>query len=213
MGSRKPAKQFLELAGIPIIIHTIRAFEQCEVIDEIILVLPARDAPGFLALIKRFQLRKIAKIVTGGKTRADSVLRGLRAIRTVPNIVAVHDGVRPFVTVDEIASTVRAADQHGAAILVAPTTDTIKEVDGSVVVRTVPRSRLRHALTPQCFRYDLLRKAFEGVDTGDPQLTDESSLVEKLGVPIAFVEGSARNIKITQPEDLAIGEALLKFKH
>jgi 2-C-methyl-D-erythritol 4-phosphate cytidylyltransferase len=122
----------------------------------------------------------------------------------------VHDGVRPFVTVEEIEQTVAAATKTGAAILVARPVDTIKEVNDDTVLRTLDRKRLRHALTPQCFRYDLLRRAYENVDVNDPSLTDESSLVEKLGAPVAIVQGSARNIKITTREDLLLAEAYLK---
>lgn len=207
----KRPKQFLELAGIPIIFHTLKAFEQCEVIEEIIVVIPAQESAGFLSFADKHDLRKLAKVVPGGATRAESVLRGLEAVREVTTeIVAVHDGVRPFVTPDEITRTVEAAKLAGAAILVSTPVDTMKEVRDGVVVRTLNRAQLRNALTPQCFRYKLLRHAYEQTDVFDPELTDESSLVERLRVRVATVEGSARNIKITQPEDLAIAEAMLK---
>jgi 2-C-methyl-D-erythritol 4-phosphate cytidylyltransferase len=210
MGGKR-AKQFLELGGTPIIIHTLRAFERCEVIQEIILVLPAVDLAGFLAIAQKYGLQKLARIVPGGTTRADSVLRGLQAVRpATAEIVSVHDGVRPFVTSDEIRKTVQAAEANEAAILVASPTDTVKEVKGGTVLRTHQRTNLRLALTPQCFRYALLRRAYEDVDVLDLELTDESALVERLGVPITIVEGSARNIKITREEDIVIGEALLK---
>jgi 2-C-methyl-D-erythritol 4-phosphate cytidylyltransferase len=124
-------------------------------------------------------------------------------------IVVVHDGVRPFVTVEEIDNTVAAAKADGAAILVAPVTDTIKEIGATSVLRTLDRGVLRRALTPQCFRYELLREAYQHADVSDPSLTDESALVEQLGRPVSVVEGSARNIKITTAEDLAIAEAIL----
>jgi 2-C-methyl-D-erythritol 4-phosphate cytidylyltransferase len=210
----KRPKQFLELAGVPIIFHTLKAFEQCEVIQEIIVVIPAQDSAGFLSFANKYDLRKLAKVVPGGATRAESVLRGLEAAGEVAaEIVAVHDGVRPFVTPDEITRTVEAAKVEGAAILVSTPIDTIKEVRDGVVARTLKRSDLRNALTPQCFRYRLLRHAYEQADVSDPELTDESSLVERLRVRIAIVEGSPRNIKITRPEDLAIAEAMLKEIH
>lgn len=210
MGGKR-AKQFLELAGIPIIFHTLRRFEECEAIQEIILVLPTSDAAGFLALAPGQGIRKLTRVVPGGDTRAESVLRGLQAVRTATvEIVAVHDGVRPFVTCDEIDKTVAAAKEHGAAVLVGSVTDTIKEVDGDLIVRTLNRSVLRRALTPQCFRYELLRRAYQQVDFSDPELTDESVLVERLGQKIKVVEGSSRNIKITRREDLAIGEVMLR---
>ncbi len=210
MGGKR-AKQFLELAGIPIIIHTLKRFEQCEVIQEIIVVLPAQESAEFLSLADKYGLRKLAKVVPGGITRAESVLRGLRAVREATvEIVAVHDGVRPFVTPEEITRTVEAARMHEAAILVAPVTDTIKEVESEQVARTLNRGQARRALTPQCFRYSLLRRAYELADVLDPDLTDDSVLVEQLGTKVAIVEGSSRNIKITQPQDLAIAEVLLR---
>jgi 2-C-methyl-D-erythritol 4-phosphate cytidylyltransferase len=209
MASDQP-KQFLQLAGRPVIFHTLKVFEECGSIDEVIVVLPAAESAGFLSLASKFGLRKVARVVPGGATRADSVKRGLMAIRSATaEIVAVHDGVRPFVTVEEIDATVAAAQTDGAAILVAPVTDTIKQVGAGRVVQTLDRGGLRRALTPQCFRYELLRDAYQQADVNDPALTDESALVEQLGKPVSIVEGSSRNIKITTAEDLAIAHAIL----
>jgi 2-C-methyl-D-erythritol 4-phosphate cytidylyltransferase len=209
MASDRP-KQFLLLAGTPVIIHTLKVFEQCESINEVIVVLPAAESAGFLSLAGKFGLRKIARVVPGGATRADSVKRGLIAIRAATaEIVAVHDGVRPFVTVEEIDAVVTAAQSDGAAILAAPVTDTIKQVSDRRGVKTLDRGALRRALTPQCFRYELLRQAYQAADVTDASLTDESVLVEKLGIPVSIVEGSPRNIKVTTAEDLVIAEAIL----
>ena len=214
MGSRMASdrpKQFLQLAGTPIIFHTLAPFEQCDSIQEVIVVLPAEEAASFLTLAGKHGLRKLSRVVPGGTTRADSVKRGLLAIRAATaRVVAVHDGVRPFVTVEEIESVVKAAESNGAAILVAPVTDTIKQVTDNSVVNTLDRTGLRRALTPQCFRYDLLRKAYEEADVNDPSLTDESALVEKIGVQVTTIEGNSRNIKITTPQDLLIAETFLK---
>lgn len=210
MGGKR-AKQFLELAGIPIIIHTLQAFEACEAIQEIILVLPEADVRDFSAVARPYKLGKVRAVVPGGVTRASSVRLGLQAVTANDNdIVVVHDGSRPLVTSEEITQTVRAAEVSGAAILVTPMVDTVKEIRDSAVTRTVPRDRLRRALTPQCFRYGILRQAYEQVDELDPTLTDESSLVERLGVVVTVVEGSSRNIKVTRPEDLAIAEAMMR---
>jgi 2-C-methyl-D-erythritol 4-phosphate cytidylyltransferase len=209
MASDRP-KQFLLLAGTPVIFHTLKSFEQCDSIHEVIVVLPAEQSAGFLSLAGKFGVRKVARVVPGGATRADSVNRGLLTIRSATaEIVAVHDGVRPFVTVAEIDATVAAAREDGAAILVAPVTDTIKQVNGETIVTTLDRGSLRRALTPQCFQYELLRQAYLQADVNDASLTDESALVEKLGKPVRIVEGSARNIKITTAEDLAIAEQFL----
>jgi 2-C-methyl-D-erythritol 4-phosphate cytidylyltransferase len=210
MASDRP-KQFLQLAGTPLIIHTLKVFEQCESINEVILVLPAAESAGFLSLAAKFGLRKVVRVVPGGVTRADSVKRGLMAIRAATaEIIAVHDGVRPFVTAEEIDAVVGAAQADGAAILVAPVTDTIKQVRDQRIVQTLDRGGLRSALTPQCFRYDVLLQAYQAADVTDPLVTDESVLVEKLGIPVSTIEGSPRNIKITTAQDLAIAEAILK---
>jgi 2-C-methyl-D-erythritol 4-phosphate cytidylyltransferase len=207
----KRAKQFLELAGVPVIIHTLKKFEQCADIQEIVVVLPAADAAGFLQLAGKYGLRKLTRVVPGGETRAESVWRGLQSVRAATaEIVAVHDGVRPFVTPEDITRTVQAAQLSGAAILTAAPVDTIKEVEDGRIVRTLERTRLRHALTPQCFRYELLRRAYEQSPELVKNSTDDSSLVEALGATVTIVEGDARNIKITLPEDLALGEIILR---
>lgn len=210
MASDRP-KQFLQLAGTPIIFHTLRPFEECASIHEVIVVLPADESAGFLSLAAKVGLRKLARVVPGGATRAESVKRGLLSIRSATaGIVAVHDGVRPFVTVEEIEQTVAAAGQSGAAILVAPVIDTIKEVSQGTVARTLDRQSLRHALTPQCFRYELLRRAYENVDVNDAAITDESFLIERLGEVVTIVEGNSQNMKITTRRDLFLAEAYLK---
>jgi 2-C-methyl-D-erythritol 4-phosphate cytidylyltransferase len=205
------AKQFLQLAGRPVIVHTLQRFEQCAAIDEIILVLPAAETSAFLRDAGRWGLRKLARVVAGGASRAESVWRGLQAVNAATaGVVAVHDGVRPFVTPDEIAATVAAAAEHGAAVLVAPVVDTIKEVRDGKIISTPPRADLRRALTPQCFRYDLLRRAYEQAGDFSDAATDDSLLVERAGHVVRIVEGSARNIKITTPDDLALAETLLR---
>jgi 2-C-methyl-D-erythritol 4-phosphate cytidylyltransferase len=210
MASDRP-KQFLELGGVPILLHTLKRFEQCDSIQEVIVVLPAEESAGFLSLAAKSGLRKLSKVVPGGITRADSVKRGLAAVRAATaEIVAVHDGVRPFVTPEEIDSAVAAASESGAAVLVAPVNDTIKEVSDGKIIGTLERRGLRRALTPQCFQFAILQRAFANVDVNDPRFTDESALVERLGVEVSIVEGSPQNIKITTQEDLVIAESILK---
>jgi len=207
----KRAKQFLELAGVPVIIHTLKTFEQCPAIQEVIVVLPAADVDGFLAVAGRYDLQKVVRVVPGGETRAESVGRGLQSVSpATAEIVAVHDGVRPFVTSEEIERTVSAATTTGAAILTAPVIDTIKTVENGKIARTLDRDGLRRALTPQCFRYELLRRAFAQSPEVVARATDESSLVEALGATVTIVEGDPRNIKITRPEDIVTGEVFLK---
>jgi len=207
IGSNKP-KQFLEIHGKPIIIHTLERFASCKAVDEIVLVLPVDWISGFAETANRFSIQKIDKIVAGGKTRVESVLNGLDVVGDQTQVVAVHDGARPLVTIDEISRTIDAAENSGAACLVAPMTDTIKEVADDNIVRTVDRNRLRRALTPQVFRLDILRKAFENADLSE-SITDECYIVEKLGVQVACVNGSPLNIKVTNPEDLILAELFL----
>ncbi len=212
MGGDTP-KQFRLLADTPLIIHTLRRFEDARTVGEIIVVVAETQRANFLQMASRHNLRKLKRIVAGGATRGESVWRALQSVRVATaEIILVHDGARPFVTPDEINSTVEAARETGAAILAHPAIDTMKESDGDdTIVRTVPRARMYHALTPQCFRYDILRHAYEqAAARNDLTATDDSDLVEQTGVRVRLVEGSARNIKITRPEDWWLAEKLLK---
>jgi 2-C-methyl-D-erythritol 4-phosphate cytidylyltransferase len=202
------AKQFREVSGTPIIIHTLSRFERCARVAEVVVVAPAGSAAETLALARQYGLAKVTRVVEGGRTRTESVLSGLGVVGAAAEVVAVHDGVRPFVTPDEIDCVVREAERTGAAILARPASDTIKEVEGGRVVGTPERARLWRAQTPQCFRLDLLRRAYELA----PNLgaTDDSALVERLGVAVSVVEGGPHNIKITTPLDFALAEVMLK---
>jgi 2-C-methyl-D-erythritol 4-phosphate cytidylyltransferase len=175
------------------------------------LVAPVRETSFHLSA-SPFKLTKLLQVVEGGATRIASVWNGLQTLNdTRTHLVAVHDGVRPFVTPAEIERTIRAAEATGAAVLCAPVTDTIKVIEGERIARTLPRENLRRALTPQCFRYELLRRALERALDEGIEATDDSTLVELLGgTNVAIVEGDTRNIKITRPEDFALAEILLK---
>jgi 2-C-methyl-D-erythritol 4-phosphate cytidylyltransferase len=204
-------KQFHEILGKPLLIHTLERFEFCAAIDEIVLVLSAEEIENFRDIAEKYKLKKLSVIASGGKTRAASVLNGLNSIASEsPEIVAVHDGARPLVTIEEIAKTIETARDAGAACLVAPVTDTIKEVSGGKIVGTIDRTKLRRALTPQCFRYEILKRAFTSANAIGETVTDECLLVEKLGYEICVVEGSAKNVKVTTPEDFILAESLLR---
>ncbi len=207
-GVEKP-KQFLEIYGKPIIVHTLERFESCLTVDEIILVLPAAEIENFQKKVEKYNLKKLAKIIAGGTSRAESVFNGLNSIDSKQTkIVAVHDGARPLVSIEEITRTIEKARETGAACLVADVTDTIKEVRDGKIVGTIDRRQLRRALTPQAFRYEILKLAFETADLSEAT-TDECFLVEKLGYEISVVEGSAQNIKITTEKDFALAEIFL----
>lgn len=207
-GADRP-KQFLEISGKPLLIHTLEKFQQCSLIDEIVLILSESEIEKFRQTLEKFQINKISKIIAGGKTRAESVRNGLRSLdKNSAKIVAVHDGARPFVTVEEIGKTIEMAQNKGAVCLVAPVFDTIKRVSGGKIVETIDRNFLRRALTPQTFRIEILQNSFSD-ENFDPLATDECFLVEKAGFDIAFVDGSAKNIKITTQEDFALAENFL----
>jgi 2-C-methyl-D-erythritol 4-phosphate cytidylyltransferase len=205
-------KQFAPLAGKPVIIHTLEKFEECPAVDEIILVLSESGREQFEHTLDGRSFPKIRNLVSGGSTRAESVKNGLDAVDPACEIVAVHDAARPLVSVDEITRTIETAVVVGAACLVAEVTDTIKEVRNGIIRGTADRSNLRRALTPQAFRTDILKRAFENTELSDA-VTDECYLVEKLGIDIAVVEGSPRNIKITREDDLRIAEAYLQIEN
>ncbi len=207
-GAEKP-KQFLEIAGKPLILHTLDRFENCSSIDEIVLVLASDEIENFQSLRKNYSYTKLNKIIAGGKTRAASVFRGLHAVNKNCEIVAVHDGARPLVSVEEISLTVETAKKTGAACLTAKVTDTIKKIADGKIIATIDRETLRRALTPQCFQIEILRQAFKDIDLSE-SVTDECFLVEKAGFEIAAVDGSAKNIKITTREDFVLAELLLK---
>ena len=198
-------KQFLELAGQPVVAHTIDRFQSAASIDSIVVVLAEDRVSAF-----QHSASKLFAVVAGGATRAESVMHGLDAVGGA-EIVAVHDGARPFVTPDEIDRTVAKAIETGAACLVGAVTDTIKTIRGGEISGTLDRDQLRRALTPQVFKKEVLQRAFELGDLSEA-VTDECYLVEKLGHPIAIVEGSLRNIKITHPDDLAFAALLAKSK-
>ena len=206
--SDKP-KQFVEIHGKPLIFHTLEKFQASSSIDSVILVLPKDQIEYFNAIGGRFPIAKLFGVVAGGKTRAESARNGLDAVVFETEIVAIHDGARPLVSAEEIDATVAKAKISGAACLVAPVTDTIKSVRGEEIANTLDRKQLRRALTPQAFKIHVLRRAFDLGDLSD-DVTDECYLVEKLGHPIAFVEGSPRNIKITHADDLIIAGVFLR---
>ena len=208
-GSKIP-KQFLEIGGKPLLIHTLEKFEQCATVDEIILILSADEISRFNSTLEKSNLKKSIKLISGGATRAESVRNGLNVIDGKKcEVVAVHDGARPLVSIEEITETIEKAKEIGAACLVAKVTDTIKEVGDGKINRTIDRENLRRALTPQAFRFEILRKAF-APENFDSKATDECFLVEKLGCEIAFVDGSAKNIKITTREDFLTAENFLR---
>src|SRR5215467_2547949 len=203
-------KQLLALNGAPSIIHTIRKFDASPLIDYIIVTAPRESVQEVRDLVKSASLRKIVLVVEGGERRQDSVAAGLAHLQPGTEIVAVHDGVRPFVPAEDIENVVKQAQRTGAAILGVPIVETVKQVEKDLVELTLTREHLVLAQTPQVFRTDILKEAFDRARQDEYYGTDESSLVERLGRPIAVVRGSERNIKITRPTDLTLARAFLE---
>ena len=202
-------KQFLPILRKSLISYTLECFEACDLVNELILVVSKSEISNISNYVDKKSFKKLSQIVEGGESRAESALNGFKSASQGVDVIAIHDGVRPLVSVGEISKTIEKAIEKGAACLVAPVTETIKKINENKILKTIDRTELRKALTPQCFRYRLLQSAFEKFELGET-VTDESLLVEKLGYEIATVEGSARNIKITTKEDFLIAEAFLK---
>jgi 2-C-methyl-D-erythritol 4-phosphate cytidylyltransferase len=213
-----PSKQFTELAGTPILIHTLRKFAAVPQVTEIWVALRQSEIAGFRARLGQEApdvLRKRVELVEGGEQRQQSVANALHAIQASPgDLVLVHDAVRPLVTAEIIEDVLRAAEKHGAAIAGLPAVDTVKQVErkpeGAVIHTTVPRASVVLAQTPQGFRYELLKKAFDDAGADGFLGTDEASLLERAGIPVAVVMGSPRNLKITSPADMELAEFYLK---
>jgi 2-C-methyl-D-erythritol 4-phosphate cytidylyltransferase len=205
-------KQYILLADKPIVAHTIEVFENMDLIDEIILVVGRGETDlAKKDIIYKYNLKKVVKIVEGGTERQDSVYNGLKAIDGNCNIVLIHDGARPFVTDSIIEKSIKAAGDMGACVVAVRVKDTIKVGNKNMEVDYTPdRDILWAVQTPQTFRYKLLLEAYERLQTDNTKVTDDAMLIEKLGHTVRIVEGSYENIKITTPEDLILGEGILK---
>src|SRR5580700_7745416 len=209
-----PSKQFTELGGTPILIHTLRKFASVDSVNEIWIALRENEIAGFRARMAsetEDALRKKVEFVIGGEHRQQSVGNALNAIvATADDIVLVHDAVRPFVTDEIVQEVIDAAAKYGAAIAGMPAVDTVKQVErtaeGALIKATIPRASIVMAQTPQGFRYGVIKKAYDEASADGFLGTDESSLVERSGHDVAVVMGSPRNIKITAPGDMELAE-------
>lgn len=215
-GLKSKSKQFFELQGTPILIHTLRKFDECDRVSEIVVALRGNEKAAFEALVAREHLRKPIRVVEGGEHRQNSVANALRSLDADDDdIVLVHDAVRPFVDQETILGVIAGVEKYGAAIAGIPAIDTVKQVDrtadGAVVIATVPREKMVLAQTPQGFRFALIRNAFEEALADGFVGTDEASLIERGGGTVHVVMGSPRNIKITTPADLDLAELYISL--
>lgn len=197
-----------DLNGVPVIVRTVRAFQECPAIREIVIVTASDKLTQIMSLCKDFE--KVRAVVAGGSTRQESVENGMGALSSKTKLVAVQDGARPLVSWELIDRTVRAANSYGAAAPGIPVKDTVKVVTGGVVNYTPDRATLQAIQTPQVFDKDLLRGALKKAKEDQVPITDDCSAVEHMGMSVKIVLGDERNIKITTPMDLKIAKMLLE---
>ena len=202
-------KQYLTLCGRPILAHTLRAFDSCAQVAQIVLVVPESEIDYCRRdIVPTAGLRHDPLLVPGGARRQDSVYRGLQCITAPDDVVLIHDGVRPLVTHQLIERCIEGARQWGACIPVVPVTDTLKRIDArGAVAATVPREALCMAQTPQAFHLSLIKRAHQWAREHEMEATDDASLVERMGTPVHTIAGLPTNIKITSPMDLRRAEA------
>ncbi len=210
MGGPVP-KQFLSLGGQPLILHALRVLQASSAVDEIILAVPEIEMEYCLTqIVAPHHFTKVTKVVPGGKERQDSVRHALEEVHDDVDVVLVHDAVRPFLTEWMVEEVVKKARANGAAIIALPMKDTVKQVGADQVIeRTLDREVLWLAQTPQAFRRDWLLAAHRKAHGEGVRATDDAYLMEWCGYPVSVVEGSGDNIKVTRPEDMVIGEAIL----
>ena len=201
-------KVMAPLKGEPMIARTVRTFQECEAISEIVVVTRQDLIAPISDLCTGFD--KVKAVVQGGSSRVESVWLGLSALGAGVELAAIHDGARPLISPEVIDRTVRAAHSYGAAAPAIPVKDTIKVVKGGVIASTPDRATLQAVQTPQIFDYDILRGALKKAIQEDAPITDDCSAVERIGVNVKIVEGEERNLKVTTPFDLRIAEMLLE---
>lgn len=203
-------KLLLPLAGAPVLAHTLRAFEKCAAVRDIVLVCREQDILPYTELARSYGIGKLRTVTRGGDSRTASVLAGLRAAPADAALVAVHDGARPLVSEAVITEAVCAAAEHGAAAPVVPVKDSIKRIADRTIAADVPRDTLAAVQTPQVFRRELLLRALEDATRSGRSFTDDCAAVEAMGQAVQATHGSYENIKITTPEDILVAQALLQ---
>lgn len=206
-------KQFLTLAGSPILAHTLRVFQLCEVVTEVVVVGAKDDIPIITEIVKNGQFNKVVAIPIGGSQRQDSVLTGVQALGSTIQRIVVHDGARPLLTLKQLNRFLEDSEKYSAAIMAICVKDTIKRItETGLVMETLPREFLRAIQTPQVFERAVLEKAHRKALEQRYYGTDDASLLECLGYPVMVLEGSTENIKITTLEDLWVAERIIEAR-
>ena len=201
-------KLMAQVGGVPAVVRCIEAFQQAPSIAEVVVVTREELVPEVARLCQDFQLTKVVKVIRGGENRTQSARMGTLEARRDTPLIAIHDGARPFVTVRVIEDAVAQAAQNGAAAPAVPVKDTIKAAQDGIVEQTLERARLYAVQTPQVFDADLIRAALQKAIDDGVELTDDCAAVERLGMKVVLTAGDERNIKLTTPVDLLIGESL-----
>lgn len=211
MGTGIP-KQYIPLAGIPILARTLQVFQQSPVIDEVFIAVPDSDISEVrLTIVERYGLTKVHLILPGGRERQDSVYNALQHASDEYGIIVIHDGVRPFVSVDLIGQAVAAAGEFGAITVGIPVKDTVKEVSAEGGVnKTVAREGLWLTQTPQAFLRPIIIAAYRKAAADGFYGTDDASLVERMDIPVRMIPGESDNIKVTTPDDVLLGDLLIR---
>ena len=205
-------KVLATLGELPVLVHTLRVFQQCPDIAEIIVVTREDLMVEVGSICQDFALTKVRKVIKGGKERIHSVQAGLSEVREDAELVAIHDGARPLVSQAVLEAVIRRASECGAAAPAVPVKDTIKRARDGLVTATLDRAELRAVQTPQVFQVDLIKTALQKALEDGAELTDDCAAVERLGIGVALTEGDYCNLKLTTPEDLAVAEALLAWR-
>ena len=200
------------LGELPVLVHTLYAFQDCPAFDEVVVVTREDLLVEVSRLCKEYRLDKVTKVVVGGAERIHSVRAGLQEVNPEAGLIAIHDGARPLVTREVLEEAVARAWTTGAAATAIPVTDTIKREENGQTVETVDRSQLRAVQTPQVFEAGLIRAALEKAVQDGENLTDDCAAVERIGMKVSLTAGSRENIKITTPFDLLLGEAILESR-
>jgi len=205
-------KLLFELDGVPVLIRTLRVFDRCESVGEIVVVTREDEIESINALCERFSIKKISCVVPGGATRTESVLSGVMATNPKSDLIAIHDAARPFLSESVLAECISAAKVYHAAAPAVSVKDTVKEAEGNVVVKTLKRDRLSAIQTPQIFTRELILAALSDAVKNSAEITDDCSAVERIGMSVFLTKGDYYNLKITTPEDLVFAKAILALE-
>lgn len=206
-------KQFLSLDGEPIILRTIRMFELCPIIDEIVLVVREEEQPLYPPLLSRAEITKVKTIISGGETRQESARQGLLAVDRDCKFIAIHDGARPLITPEQITAVAKEAYRIGAAAAASRVKDTVKITEGADYVKETPdRAKIMAVSTPQIFKVEEYRASVYLGQEKKLSVTDDCGLVEAIGFPVKLVDIGYQNLKITTREDLYFAEAILRMR-